>query len=124
MFPQEIIIKILEYDGRIKYRNGKFTDQITIDDKYEKIIKLINVKYFYQQKIKLYSINHFYIEIVLTRRPKKIGVIFDYYYYGRVYMFSFYKDIRNTYWYKFLDVFYKYFRIYHPDYFIKNYIIT
>ena len=123
MFPQEIIIKILEYDGRIKYRNGKFIDQINIDDKYKKIIKLINIKYYYQQKIKTFSINHFYIEIVLSRTPKKIGVIFDYYYYGRVYMFSFYKDIRNTFWYKFTDLFYKYFRIYHQDYFIKNYVL-
>ena len=123
MFSQDIIIKILEYDGRIKYRNGKFINQIIIDDKYKKMIKLINIKYFYQQKIKTFPNTNFYIEIVLSRNPKKIGVILDYYYYGRVYMFSFYKDIRNTFWYKFTNIFYKYFRMYHPDYFINNYVI-
>ena len=123
MFCKEIIIKILEYDGRIKYRNGKFVDQIIIDNRYNKLIKLINLKYFYQQKIKTFSFNHFYIDIVLSRKQKKIGVILDYYYYGRVYMNSFYKDISNSFWYKFTNIFYRYFRIYHPDYFINNYII-
>ena len=121
MFPQDIIIKILEYDGRIKYRNGKFMNQINITN-YTKLIQLINRKYFYQQKIKTFSINRFYIEIVLSRNNnKKIGIILDYYYYGSVYMISFYKDIHKSFWYKFTDIFYKYFRRYHPDYFINNY---
>ena len=121
MFPQDIIIKILEYDGRIKYRNGKFMNQINITN-YTKLIQLINRKYFYQQKIKTFSINRFYIEIVLSRNNnKKIGIILDYYYYGSVYMISFYKDIQHTFWYKFKNVFYNYFRIYQPFYFIDNY---
>ena len=120
MFPQDIIIKILEYDGRIKYRNGKFINQLNRDN--NKIIELINRKYFYQQKIKTYHANHFYIEIVLSRiHNKKIGIIFDFYYYGNVFMISFYKDIRKSFWYRFTDLFYKYFRMYHRDYFITNY---
>ena len=120
MFPQDIIIKILEYDGRIKYRNGKFINQIVINHK--KIIELINKKYFYQEKIKTFPKNHFYVEIILSRNyNKKIGIILDYYYYGYVYMISFYKDIRQSFWYKITDVFYKYFRRFHPCYFIDNY---
>jgi hypothetical protein len=121
MFCKDIIIKILEYDGRIKYRNGEFINQIIIDDTYKKLIKLINIKYFYQQKIKSFLGNHFYIQIVLLKKPIKFGIILDYYYYGRVFMISFYKDISNTFWYKFTNVFYNYFRIYHPNYFIHNY---
>ena len=120
MFSKDIIIKILEYDGRIKYRNGQFINQLDIN-KYKKLIKLINNKYFYQEKIKTFSRNKFYIKIVLSRNNKKFGIIIDYYYYGYVFMISFYKDIRNTFWYKFTDVFYNYFRIYHPNYFIDNY---
>jgi len=32
LLPPEIIHRILEYDGRIKYRNGKYMDQIPRDD--------------------------------------------------------------------------------------------
>lgn len=123
MFSQDIIIKILEYDGRIKYRRGKFIDQLIIDNKYKKLIKLINLKYFYQHKIKTFPNHNFYMEIVLFKNQKKMGIILDYYYYGRVYMLSFYKDISNSFWYKFKNIFYKYFRIYHPNYFINNYEI-
>ena len=31
-FPQEIVHRILEYDGRIKYRHGKYMNQIAQDD--------------------------------------------------------------------------------------------
>ena len=36
---KEIINIILEYDGRIKYRNGKYIDQINIEDKIYNSIK-------------------------------------------------------------------------------------
>ena len=121
LLPKEIVHKILEYDGSIKYRNGKYINQIMIDNKYNKVIKTINIKYFYQQKIKMFPNNNFYIEILLLNNNNKIGIIIDYYYYGRVFMISFYKDISYTFWYKFTNVFYNYFRIYHPFYFIDNY---
>ena len=31
-FPLEIVNRILEYDGRIKYRHGKYMNQIAQDD--------------------------------------------------------------------------------------------
>ena len=31
-FPLEIVHRILEYDGRIKYRYGKYMNQIAQDD--------------------------------------------------------------------------------------------
>jgi hypothetical protein len=32
LLPSEIVHRILEYDGRIKYRNGKYMNQIDPDD--------------------------------------------------------------------------------------------
>ena len=32
LLPLEIVHRILEYDGRIKYRNGKYMNQIAQDD--------------------------------------------------------------------------------------------
>jgi len=36
--PLEIVHRILEYDGRIKYRNGKYMNQIAQDDDRYKIL--------------------------------------------------------------------------------------
>ena len=49
LFPKEIINIILEYDGRIRYRNGKYIEQINkedkiyecIEEKIQKDIKLV-----------------------------------------------------------------------------------
>ena len=61
MFPQDIVNKILEYDGRIKYRKGKYINQLSIShDKYSKIVKLINKKSLYS----LYKFP-FYLHILL-----------------------------------------------------------
>jgi len=37
--PTELINRILEYDGRIKYRNGKYMNRISQDDDRYKIVK-------------------------------------------------------------------------------------
>ena len=39
LLPLEIVHRILEYDGRIKYRNGKYTNQIAQDDVRYKMLK-------------------------------------------------------------------------------------
>ena len=40
-FPLEIVHRILEYDGRIKYRHGKYMNQISKSDKrYELLLKI------------------------------------------------------------------------------------
>ena len=41
MFPLEIVHRILEYDGRIKYRHGKYVNQIAPDDDRYKMLKQI-----------------------------------------------------------------------------------
>ena len=43
-FPLEIIHRILEYDGRIKYRNGKYMNQISQeDDRYQMLKQIPNI---------------------------------------------------------------------------------
>ena len=43
LLPLEIVHKILAYDGRIKYRNGKYMDQICKDDYRYHLLRKISV---------------------------------------------------------------------------------
>jgi hypothetical protein len=43
--PKDILIQVLDYDGRIKYKNGKYVNIIhKNDNRYELIKPLINKK--------------------------------------------------------------------------------
>ena len=45
--PLEIVHRILEYDGRIKYRNGKYMNQIAQDDvRYQMLLTMPQIKPF------------------------------------------------------------------------------
>ena len=41
-FPLDIVHRILEYDGRFKYRNGKFMNQIAHDDDRYKMLQTMH----------------------------------------------------------------------------------
>jgi hypothetical protein len=43
LLPQEIVNRILEYDGRIKYRHGKYVNQIAPDDERYKMLLTIPI---------------------------------------------------------------------------------
>ena len=46
-FPLEIVHRIFEYDGRIKYRNGKYMNQIAQDDvRYQMLQTMPQIKPF------------------------------------------------------------------------------
>ena len=45
--PEDIIVRILEYDNKIKYRNGKFMSQLQINDETKLNLCKISSKYQY-----------------------------------------------------------------------------
>jgi hypothetical protein len=56
LFPLEIVHRILEYDGRIKYRHGKYMNQIAkYDERYE---MLQGIPQFYSNKSSEWSSSH------------------------------------------------------------------
>jgi len=57
LLPLEIIHHILEYDGRIKYRNGKYMNQIAQDDDRYHLLRKIPVFHW----DKWYSGNNYYV---------------------------------------------------------------
>ena len=55
-FPLEIVHRILEYDGRIKYRNGKYMNQIAQDD--DRYQMLQGIPQFHSNKSSEWSSSH------------------------------------------------------------------
>ena len=66
-FPLELIHHILEYDGRIKYRHGKYMNQIAQDDdRYKMLLTMPQIKpfpnYIQSWYMSVYSRNKIYCE--------------------------------------------------------------
>ena len=59
LLPLEIVYRILEYDGRIKYRNGKYMNQIAQDDiRYEMLKQMPQIepyKHLFNMYMTIYS---------------------------------------------------------------------
>ena len=63
LLPLEIVHRILEYDGRIKYRNGKYMNQIAQDDdRYKMLLTVPKIETCY---------NH-YLCMTITGNGNKI----------------------------------------------------
>lgn len=45
--PEDVIVRILDYDNKIKYRNGKFMTQLLINDETIRCLDKISSKYQY-----------------------------------------------------------------------------
>ena len=68
--PEELLHIILSYDGRIKYRNGKYVDIIhKHDERYNIITPIINKKIEILQNIENFSENSFYFEFTFEKQP-------------------------------------------------------
>lgn len=75
--PKELLDIILEYDGRIKYKNGKYVNIIhKYDERYNIIKPLISKKMEIMKTIEIkYDGRGFYFEFFLN---KTTGLVYDY----------------------------------------------
>lgn len=76
--PLDIINIILDYDGRIKYKRGKYVNIIhNHDTRYNMITPLINKKMEILKGITLASPSEFYFEFGFDI-DKRVGLCYDY----------------------------------------------
>ena len=79
--PKELLHKILEYDGKIKYRNGKYIDVIHKHDyRYSILQPLINKKMEIMKNTEIIARNSticFYFEIPFNV-TSRTGLSYDY----------------------------------------------
>ena len=124
--PIDIVNRVLEYNGTIKYRFGVYMDQINIhDEKYDNLKQIINEKYNITNTIKMYYglKNPYYMEIYIhNKNDMKFGIIYDYFYKSNEFMISVYKDISKTYEYLKEYAFNKMRGIYTRYYFVEHFI--
>jgi hypothetical protein len=75
----EVIQKICEYDGRIKYRKGEYIDTIyKRDERYNIIEKIIHKKIEYGKEIEMDG-NAFYF-CVFFDTDRLVGLSYDYHF--------------------------------------------
>jgi len=111
-FPKELLHMILEYDGRIKYRNGRYINQINIkDEKYNSFNEFIKNKIYMIKHTIFHSNGSFLIDVTFSN--KMYG--FMYWNYYNTYIISFYKNPINSLRYTFVDVYYTYLNYYLDD---------
>jgi hypothetical protein len=107
--PLEIVNRILEYDGRIKYRHGKYMNQIAQDDyRYQMLQQMPQIEPYYNHRFwymsiphrqnKIHCVKHIYSYLDLVNEPILFESYSDtnvvrYYFYnqGFYYKFTIYK---------------------------------
>ena len=99
-----IVNLILEYYDRIIYKNEKYNtvNKLNLSDKkFDKVKQIVEIKASTLSKIKLQNFgpHRFYIDYYDEKT--RFGIIRNYNYYGYGYCISFYKDITDTFGFKF-----------------------
>jgi len=95
--PEELLHIILSYDGRIKYKNGKYVNIIhKNDERYNIITPIISKKMKIMQNIELDGTG-FYFEFGFDK-CKSVGLVYDYNFsYENKFEICYY-DTRNNGW--------------------------
>ena len=76
-FPEDLLHIILEYDGRIKYKHGKYVDIIhKHDERYNIITPIISKKLKIMKTIELHRYG-FYFEVIFDAFDS-VGLVYDY----------------------------------------------
>jgi hypothetical protein len=76
--PEDIIVHILDYDNKIKYRNGKFMTQLQINDETKLNLSKISTKYqYFTGKINEYW--NSYVELFVNEGETKYIVEYNNY---------------------------------------------
>ena len=96
-FPKDVLNVILEYDGRIKYKNGKYVNVIhKNDERYNIITPIISKKMEIIQNIEL-SGSGFYFEFSFDI-SNSVGLVYDCNFsYSNKFEICYY-DTRNNGW--------------------------
>ena len=97
--PKELLDIILEYDGRIKYKNGKYVNIIhKNDERYNIINTLISKKIYIMENIESYGNDTgFYFEFGFET-CRNVGLCYDYNFsFGNKFEICYY-DLRNNGW--------------------------
>ena len=92
--PKELIHIILEYDGRIKYQNGKYVNIIhKYDERYESVNPLVSKKMQIMKTIESHG-SKFYFEFGFDL-SEGVGLVYDYNFsYNNRFEICYY-DLRN-----------------------------